>query len=74
MQKVRDIYLSGKRMQVGDGKMTSFWHAAWCRSNPLKDSFLDIFHICNEQSVTVADAAALGWNFSFRRYLSPDFD
>jgi hypothetical protein len=38
----------------------------------VKDSFHDIFHICNEQSVTVADVAALGWNFSFRRYLSPD--
>jgi hypothetical protein len=38
----------------------------------LRDSFPKIFHICNEQDVTVVDAAALGWNFSFRRYLSPD--
>jgi hypothetical protein len=58
-------------MQVGDGKMTSFWCDAWCGINPLKDSFPETFHICNEQSITVVDAVALGWNFSFRRYLSP---
>jgi hypothetical protein len=72
MQKVKDIYLCGRRMQVGDGKMTSFYCDAWCQFNPLKDPFPDIFDICNEQNVTVADAVALGWNFSFRRYLSPD--
>jgi hypothetical protein len=46
MQKLRDIYLSVRRMQVGNGKLTSFWCDAWCGSNPLKDSFPDIFHIC----------------------------
>jgi hypothetical protein len=38
----------------------------------LRDFFPEIFHICNEQNVTVADVAALGWNFSFRSYLSPE--
>jgi hypothetical protein len=40
----------------------------------LRDSFTDIFNICNEQAMTVSDAAACGWNFSFRRYLSSDLD
>jgi hypothetical protein len=53
-------------------KMTSFWYYAWCGLNPLKDIFPDIFDISNEQNVTIASVAALGWNFSFRRYLSPD--
>jgi hypothetical protein len=25
MQRIKDIYLAGRRMQVGDGRMTSFW-------------------------------------------------
>jgi hypothetical protein len=24
MQRIKDIYLAGRRMQVGDGRMTSF--------------------------------------------------
>jgi hypothetical protein len=43
MQKVKDIYLCGRRMQVGDGKMTSFWCDAWCGLSPLKDTFPAIF-------------------------------
>jgi hypothetical protein len=38
----------------------------------LKETFPDIFDICNEQDITAAGAATLGWNFSFRRYLSLD--
>jgi hypothetical protein len=72
MQKIKSLYLSGRRMKVGDGRLTSFWHDAWCGKIPLKDSFPEIFHICNEQDITVAAAANLGWNFSFRRYLSPN--
>jgi hypothetical protein len=61
-------------MNVGDGRLTSFWHDAWCSSHPLRVSFTDILNIRNEQAMTVSDAAACGWNFSFRRYLSPDLD
>jgi hypothetical protein len=59
-KKIKDIYLAGRRMQVRDGRMTSFWQDAWCGSIPLRDSFPEIFHICNEQNVIVADGAALG--------------
>jgi hypothetical protein len=59
-------------MKVGNGKLTSLWHDAWCSSQPLRDMFPDIFTICNEQNVTVAESAALGWNLSFRRFLTPD--
>jgi hypothetical protein len=52
------IPVCGRRMQVGDEKMTSFWCVAWCRLN-LEDSFCDIFDICNEQNITIADAATL---------------
>jgi hypothetical protein len=56
----------------GDGKMISFWCDAWCGLSPLKDTFPIIFNICNEQSITVVNGATLGWNFTFRRYLSPE--
>jgi hypothetical protein len=74
MLKVKSVYLSGMRMRmhVGDGKLTSFWYDAWCSTHPLKEIFPDIFNICNEQGMTVTEAAVLGWNFSFRRYLAPD--
>jgi hypothetical protein len=47
-------------MQVGDGKLTSFWYDDWCGLNPLKDTFPDIFDICNEQNVSVAGATVFG--------------
>jgi hypothetical protein len=31
-----------------------------------------LFDICNEQNITVAEAAAMGWRFSYKRWLSPD--
>jgi hypothetical protein len=43
MQKVREIYLFGRWMQVGDGKLTSFWCDAWCGINPLKEYFPEFF-------------------------------
>jgi hypothetical protein len=39
---------------------------------PLKDRFPEIYDICIEQSVTVAEAADMHWNFSFRRWMTPD--
>jgi hypothetical protein len=39
---------------------------------PLTERFPDIYDICVEQKITVADAAALNWNFYFRRWMAPD--
>jgi hypothetical protein len=72
MLQVKQIYLKGRRMKVGDGKNTSFWCDAWCDQTPLKDRFPEIFDICIEQDVTVAAAANMNWNFSFRRWMTPD--
>jgi hypothetical protein len=67
MQQMKQIYLSGRRMKVGNGRNTSFWWDAWCDQIPLIDRFPEIFDICIEQNMTVADAANMNWNFSFRR-------
>jgi hypothetical protein len=72
MLQVRDNYLCGRRMQVGSGTLTSFWGDSWCSTSPLKDMFPDLYNIRNEQKTTVAGAAAMGWTFSYRRWLTPD--
>jgi hypothetical protein len=69
---VRDIYLCGRRIVVGNGCRTSFWGDAWCDHSPLKDKFVEIYEICSEQKIYVAAAAQLGWRLSFRRWLSDD--
>jgi hypothetical protein len=59
-------------MVVGNGCRTSFWGDAWCGYSPLKDKFPEIYEICNEQNISVAAAAQLGWRLSFRRWISTD--
>jgi hypothetical protein len=34
--------------------------------------FSKLYSLCNEQLVTVAAAAAMGWVFSFRKWLTLD--
>jgi hypothetical protein len=72
MLHVKNIYLCGRRMKVGNGRNTSFWCDSWCDQLPLKDRFPEIYDICIEQNVTVAEAAVMHWNFSFRRWMTPD--
>jgi hypothetical protein len=72
MLHVKDLYLCGRKMQVGDGARTHFWGDSWCGHSPLKDKFPDLFEICNDQDITVAKAASKSWRLSFRRWLSVD--
>jgi hypothetical protein len=65
-------YICGRRMQVGRCTLTSFWGDSWCSVSPLKDMFPDLYNICNEQTITVAGAAAMSWIFPSRRWLTPD--
>jgi hypothetical protein len=72
MLHVKQIYLGDRRMKVENGRNTSFWCDSWCDQVPLKDRFPEIYDICIEQEVTMAEAAAMHWNFSFRRWMTPD--
>jgi hypothetical protein len=72
MLHIKDIYFSGIKMVVGDGKRTHFWGDSWCGFTPLKDKFHDLFDICNEQDLIVAAAASRDWMFTFRRRLYVD--
>jgi hypothetical protein len=72
MLHIKDIYLSGRSMKVRNGERTHFWGDTWCGPTPLKDQFPLLFNICNEIDVTVAEADARGWIFTYRRWLSAD--
>jgi hypothetical protein len=34
--------------------------------------FLSFFYICSHQVITVAEAAELGWQFNYRRWMNPE--
>lgn len=52
------------------GKNTDFWEDKWCGNFSLREKFTNLFDVCNEQRVTVADMANRNWQFSFRRWLT----
>jgi hypothetical protein len=35
--KIKDLYLKGRVMKIGNGRDTDFWRDSWCDSIPLKD-------------------------------------
>lgn len=41
--KIKQIYMRGRMMVVGDGKQTDFWHDCRCGDKPLKDQFPELF-------------------------------
>jgi hypothetical protein len=52
--------------------LTSFWCYAWCGHSSWKDKFPEIYNICREQEIIVADADAFNWGFTFKRWMPPD--
>jgi hypothetical protein len=72
MLHVKEIYLCGRKMQVGNGTRTHFWGDSWCDSISLKQKFPALYEISNDQDITVAQAARLRWQLSFRRWLTVD--
>jgi hypothetical protein len=48
--KIKEIYLKGRTMIIGDGKSTDFWHESWCGTKPLYEHFTLLFLVCNQQN------------------------
>jgi hypothetical protein len=67
--KVKDLYLSGRYIKIGNGCDTDFWNDPWCGSAALKDKFSELYEVCNEQKESVAGIARRGWRLTFRRWL-----
>ena len=69
---IKEIYIAGRKMLVGQGDSTSFWKDSWICDTPLKDKFPQLFEICYETEVSVAWMARQHWRMSFRRWLNED--
>jgi hypothetical protein len=70
--KVKHLYLRQRMMVVGDGNSADFWNDAWCGSSPFCEKFPQLFDICLDQQLTVAEAAVLGWQFRYRHWMNPE--
>jgi hypothetical protein len=69
MLHMKQLYLRGRRMMVGNGRITDFWGDSWCGFTHLKEKFRELFYICNKQSISVATDAQRGRRFTFRCWL-----
>jgi hypothetical protein len=55
--KVKQLYLKGRIMILGNGKRIDFWEDAWCGMVTLKDKFRDLYDICTEHKMSVEEMA-----------------
>lgn len=56
--KVRELYMVGRKIIIGNGVTTDFWNDKWCGDFSLYEKFNELYEICREQRITVAEAAA----------------
>lgn len=62
----------GSVWQLGNGTHFYFWLDLWVGSYPLNIAFFEIFKICNQQKVTIAEVNTKGLGiFTFRRSFVP---
>ena len=69
--KVKDIYLQGRNMQIGNGEKTCFWFDTWLYSEPLCITAPVLFELCENKYVTVSQVRN-GVSITFRRWLFDD--
>lgn len=48
----------GRKIIIGNGVTTDFWNDKWCGDFSLYEKFNELYEICREQRITVAEAAA----------------
>ena len=51
--KIRDVYLQGRKIIVGNGRKTLFWRDKWLYEKSLEVLFPDLFAMCLQQNITV---------------------
>lgn len=70
--KIREIYLAGRKDQIGNWRNIDFWSDKWCGNFSRREKFNKIYNICREQHGSVAKMNERRWHLSFRRWLSKD--
>lgn len=72
--KIRDIYLQGRKMCVRNGKKTLFWKDRWLCKQPLCLLYPDLFKMCQQQDITVAEVRKDPKLITFTRWLVDEWD
>ncbi|PNT70202.1 hypothetical protein BRADI_2g07627v3, partial [Brachypodium distachyon] len=72
LQHLKQLYLRGRCVVVGDGRATDFWGDAWCGHTPLFQLFPDLFSISTNIDCTVRELYDSRSHLTFRRWLGPD--
>jgi hypothetical protein len=69
LHKIKHIFKLGARHTVVDGRRTLFWLDNWHHLGVLKDAFPALFAICDNESVSVAQACGEPQGIRLRRAL-----
>lgn len=51
--KVKDIYLRGRSIKLGDGEKISFWKDTWLYDKPLNQLHPDLYKLCQQKEIYV---------------------
>jgi hypothetical protein len=70
--KVKDTYLVGRKIKLGNGNICRLWKDSINNERPLCETYPVLFDICQEQDITVKDALDKDLIIPFRRTLRGD--
>jgi hypothetical protein len=60
LHKIKHFFKLGAKHLIGDGRRTFFWTDWWCGDQPIKELFPDLFNICDNPNLLVAEALESG--------------
>lgn len=67
--KIRNLYLQGRKITIGNGKKALFWKDSWLYEQPICVLFPELCKMAQQQNATVAEAVLAPHNLSFSRWL-----
>jgi hypothetical protein len=67
LHKIKHFFKLGAKHMVYDGKRTMFWLDLWVGRRPLRDSFPNLFNICDNPQLLVASACEEPSRLRFQR-------
>jgi hypothetical protein len=66
--KVKNIYIQGRGLSIGNGSLTRFWLDPWLYNEPIAVIVPVLFELCENKNIIVAHAFG-GVQITFRRWL-----
>ncbi|KAJ1255620.1 hypothetical protein BS78_K181300 [Paspalum vaginatum] len=68
--EAKDWYEKVLGWKCESGIRVRFWDDVWLDECPLRVSYPNVYKICDDKNISVADAHSRGWNLSFRRRMT----